>query len=147
MAGRPAHAPSDKLRGIVEGMASVGATHDEIAASVGVTKKTLYLRYRPELDRGIQKGNVRLRRALFNKAVGDGPQSVAAAIFLHKVRLGMRETAGIELTGKDGGPIEMKEETARDRIKRRLERLSAGLPLLPSATERDVEETEAEAER
>ena len=53
---------------------------------VGIDAKTLRKHYREELDTGQIKATVKVAESLFRKALGDGSQSVTAAIFF-KLRL------------------------------------------------------------
>ena len=142
------HEPTDKTRDKARLLSRYGVPQEQIAADIGVSLPTLHKYYRQELDKGMMEANSLVAESLFKKARGDGPQSVTAAIFWLKARAGWRDTHAVELTGKDGGPIrtEAEQESARDRIARRIARLSAGLPLLPAAVEQDVAETEAEGE-
>lgn len=50
----------------------------------------------------------------FRKATGDGPQSVTAAIFWAKTRMGWKETVLNEHAGPEGGPIRTEETSIRD---------------------------------
>jgi hypothetical protein len=51
--GRPAHAPSDQLRDIVERMARIGLSHDAIGFVLGLgSRHTVRKHYRQQLDRG-----------------------------------------------------------------------------------------------
>lgn len=139
---RPAHSPSTTSRKLAQSLSGYGIPQEQIAAELGVSLPTLHKHYRDDLDAGMRRANAKVVQNLFRKATGDTPQAVTAAIYWTKTRMGWRDTQTVELTGKDGGPIEVSQETARDRIRRRIDRLAAGLPLLPAATERDVEETE-----
>jgi hypothetical protein len=51
------------------------------------------------------KANAAVAQSLFRKATGDGPQSVAAAIFWVKARMGWKETVINERAGEDGKAI------------------------------------------
>src|SRR5690349_9012956 len=62
--------------------------------------KTLRKAFRRELDEGKRVANAMVARSLFKKATGDGPQSVAAAIFWLKTQAGWKETERIELSAK-----------------------------------------------
>ncbi len=102
---KPSHAPTKEQRTMVETMAAVGVPSSDIARVVGVDAKTLRKHYRDELDLGMVKANAKVAGSLFKKATGDGPQSVTAAIFWAKTRMGWRETVVNEHTGPKGGPI------------------------------------------
>lgn len=141
--GRPPHEPTDTTRRIARTLSGYGIPQEQIASEIGVSVPTLHKHYREDLDAGLRQANAQVAQSLFRKATGDGPQSVSAAIFWAKTRMGWVERTGVEITGKDGGPVQIDQDTARDRIQRRIDRLAAGLPLLPAAVERDVAETEA----
>ena len=51
------------------------------------------------------KANSAVAQSLFKKATGDGPQSVAAAIFWAKTRMGWKETVVNEHGGVAHNPI------------------------------------------
>lgn len=123
--GRPSHEPSGKDRKTVECMASYGIKQEEIAAVIGVDSKTLRAHYRNELDLSSTKANALVAQSLFAKATAtkcSGP-SVTAAIFWLKTRAGWKERDVHEITGADGGPIEVDD--ARSKLADRLARLAA----------------------
>lgn len=100
--GRPTHKVTDDYRRQVEAMAGYGMPEASIATAIGIDAKTLRKHYRHELDIGHIKANSAVAQSLFRKATGDGPQSVTAAIFWAKTRLGWKETMVNELVGKEG---------------------------------------------
>ena len=100
--GRPSHKATDDSRRQVEAMAGYGMPEASIATAIGIDAKTLRKHYRHELDIGHIKANSAVAQSLFRKATGDGPQSVTAAIFWAKTRLGWKETMVNELIGKEG---------------------------------------------
>lgn len=109
--GRPPHKPTAKDRATVELMAGHGITQDEIANSLGITRQTLAQHYRKELDAGVTKANEAVAKSLYDKATGEGSSAVTAAIFWLKCRAGWKEPKQVELTGKDGAPIDMQVTT------------------------------------
>lgn len=104
MANKP-HEPTPQLRGQVEAMTGYGIKAEDIARSLGICHVTLRKYYREELDNGAVKANAKVAESLFKKATGDGSQSVTAAIFWAKTRMGWKETLVNEHTGKDGTPL------------------------------------------
>lgn len=116
MAGRKPFEPTEADRRLVSSLAGFGAPHEYIASQVinpqtgkPMTAKTLRVHFRAELDNGADKTNALVAQSLFKHATGTGKGAVAAAIFWMKVRAGWKEPAtGIELTGKDGGPVEQR---------------------------------------
>lgn len=96
------HEPTHEQRELVKLHATVGTRQDSIARIIGIDPKTLRLHYREELDNSKDQANAVIGGALFNKAkAGD----TAAQIFWMKTRAGWKETAVVEHTGADGGPV------------------------------------------
>ena len=102
MARRP-HQPEPAGRRQVEAMAAYGVPELDIARVIAINPKTLRKHYRQELDVGSVKANTRIAESLYRKALGDGAQSVTAAIFWLKTRAGWKETMVQE--NKHEGPI------------------------------------------
>jgi hypothetical protein len=89
----------------VEAMAGYGVPKESIALVIGVDRAILDRTYPDELRTGAAKANARVAESLFRKATGDGPQSVAAAIFWLKTRAGWKETTVHEHGGAEGMPL------------------------------------------
>ncbi|MEP9390574.1 hypothetical protein [Mesorhizobium sp. KR9-304] len=102
---RPVHTPDPALRRQVEAMAGYGIPELGIARVIGIDPKTLRKHYRSELDLGHVKANSAVAQSLFKKATGDGPQSVTAAIFWAKTRMGWKETIVNEHGGVENNPV------------------------------------------
>ena len=81
-------------QGVLEGMASVGASNCEIAAYFGVNEGTLRKRFSEVLAKRRSGRKIKLRRLLDEQAAGG---NIAAIIFLAKAELGMKEG------GQEGG--------------------------------------------
>jgi hypothetical protein len=119
---KPQHVPTDHQRKTVEAMAGYGIKHEDIARLIGITAKTLRLRYRDELDLGEVKANSRVGESLFTQAVGapavydangnmvraEQPRVTSAGIWWSKARMGWKETQVNENTGLNGAPQEHK---------------------------------------
>ncbi len=102
------HEPTDASRKQVEALASFGVPRGEIAKVAGICLGTLVKHYGETLDIAATKANSLVAQSLFNRAVkGDGAAATSAAIFWLKVRAGWREKAVHEITGPNGGPIQM----------------------------------------
>jgi len=110
---RNAFKPNDVQRKAVELMAGFGIPHDDICLAVihvetgrPITKKTLAKHFRAELDEGRSRVKLKVMTTLMYRAQHD--QSPAAAIFLGKSVLGLREKdpdeGGNEITIKGGLP-------------------------------------------
>lgn len=112
--GRKPFEPNDKMRGLVQALAGFGTPQAEIALQVinpktnePIDSKTLRQYFRVELDNGEAVANSAVKGALYKSAVEKG--NVTAQIFWLKTRCNWRETERIELTGKNGGPVETKD--------------------------------------
>ena len=97
--GRRAHQPDPVTRRQVEAMAACGVPETDIGKVIGIDPKTLRKRYRVELDTGSIRASTRIAQSLYNKALGDGAQSVTAAIFWLKTRAHWKETNVHEVSG------------------------------------------------
>jgi hypothetical protein len=96
---RPGHKPDEASRRQVEALAGYGLPETGIADMIGIDPKTLRKHYRHELRIGHTKANSAVAQSLFRKATGEGPQSVTAAIFWAKTRMGWKETIVNEHSG------------------------------------------------
>ena len=105
-AGRPKHEPTDDTLKLARTLSGYGVPQEEIARQIGIHQETLRNHYRDELDAGVAQANAKVAQSLYQKAIGDGPQSASSAMFWLKTRAQWRDTQTIEHTGKDGGPIE-----------------------------------------
>jgi hypothetical protein len=74
-------------------------------------------------DLGMARANISVGRNLYRIATGNSPQAAPAAMFWMKTRAAWKETVRQENTGPDGGPIEFKGMSARERIESRLARI------------------------
>lgn len=105
--------PTPETRKMVEQLVAFGIPNEQIMNMVigpsgkpMTSKQTLYRHFRSELENGEAKANAKVAQCLFAQAtVGN---NVTAQIFWLKTRARWRETNHLELTGKDGGPIESK---------------------------------------
>ena len=79
----------------------------DVARVIGIDPKTLRKHYRAELDVGAIKANSRIAESLYRKALGDGAQSVTAAIFWLKTRAHWKETNVHEVSHKAPMKIEL----------------------------------------
>lgn len=108
---RKLHEPTDRQRAEVEAYAAVGVPQEDIARLIGISKPTLYDRYRDELDLGKAKANAQVAKTLFREAVNG---NMTAAIFWMKAQAGWREKHEVILQEVSiKGP---DEDELRDRL-------------------------------
>jgi AcrR family transcriptional regulator len=97
--------------GLVENSAALGCTIEEIAAILGVGKRTLYDRLDSDadlaeaLERGRDKGKATLRRLQWQQANAGNPTML---IWLGKQILGQRDRVATEVSGPDGAPVKVE---------------------------------------
>jgi hypothetical protein len=146
LGGRPRKLqPDGKTLNIVKGLSQMLATGPDIAAVLGVSKRT-WIRFKqefPEVDDALRQGQalfrVALRRRQF-KAADDGNPTML--IWLGKQYLGQADKP--QGTGKDGGPIQSLDLTkvsADD-----LETSSRSLVRLPDPATNDAPDQGGEGE-
>jgi hypothetical protein len=109
--GSNAYEPDDNDRKQVLVLVGMGLTHDQIAKVMGISDESLRKHFREELDTGEAKLNAKVAQNLFNIATSKQSGCVPAAIFWMKTRAGWREKDRVELTGADGGPIQIEAKT------------------------------------
>jgi|TARA_R110000744_G_scaffold53624_1_gene114439 hypothetical protein len=88
--------PTDEERTMVEKMASIGITQEDISKVVGggIERHTLAKHFRKELDTAKIKANAAIGLTLYNKALnGD----TASLIWYSKAQMGWREKSQIEI--------------------------------------------------
>ncbi len=114
--------------GQVRVLAGVGCTQGQIAAALNMTRRTFERRLatdselREALEIGAGKGEVSILQKQFEKAMkGD----TTMLIFLGKVRCGQVEPSRLELTGRNGGAVEVKDVSAEKRLAGLLDRVAA----------------------
>jgi hypothetical protein len=105
---RKPHEPTEKDRKQVSVMAGIGLTHDQIADVMGISDETLRKYYSKELKISASVMTAQVANNLYSIATSKGQGSVSAAIFWMKTRGGWREKDRIEVTGKDGEPIQIQ---------------------------------------
>jgi len=114
--GKKPHAPNDKTREAVRNGCAKGMTQDEIASYMGITSVTLRKYYPNELRQGKYVSVLTVADKLFEIAMDTNPatisQQLAASIFILKTQGGWREVNRTEITGKDGGAIQIEASRA-----------------------------------
>lgn len=118
------YAPDASHRQMVEMMVGVGVPEADIARVLGIDLATLHLHRGTELQTGQIVANARVAESLYRKAVGDGPQSVTAAMFWLKTRAGWREATEQPVSPADARIARMSEaelEAAISEVTRKIE--------------------------
>lgn len=106
----PALEPDDQTLAQIAELASIFCTVEEAAGVLGVHRATLYsfferhetARLAWELGQGDGKASLRRKQWLLAST------NATMAIFLGKQMLGQKDQVAHEVTGKDGGPVEIK---------------------------------------
>lgn len=115
--GRHPFKPTDAQRNMV----LLGAGHfipqEQIAASLGIDAKTLRKYFKDELARGAAVVEMNLAGSQFQRAKGKDSVAQKATEFILQTRFRWTKTESLELTGKDGGPIETMEVTDEKRAR------------------------------
>lgn len=114
-AGRPAFEPTDHERKQVEAMSGYGLPIEQIAVLVrdGIDTDTLRKHFAQELISGKAKANAQVGKTLFQKVMaGD----TTAAIWWSKTQMRWKEVQQHELTGQNGGPIQIVAATTDERL-------------------------------
>ncbi len=94
-------------------MSACGMPQDMIAAKIKnpqtgrpLDPKTLRAAFRAELREAKALANAMVAQNLFQHAMGKGRDAVIASMFWMKCQAGWKEAQKIEVTGKDGAPIQ-----------------------------------------
>jgi len=103
--GRPQFEPTDEQRRTVRAMVAYGVPLEDIAKVIGVDRKTLSKHFRQEIDTAAAEANAKVAQSLYKNAVEHN--TTAAQIFWLKTKAGWRETQAHEISGPEGGPIEI----------------------------------------
>lgn len=111
--GRPPYVPSDETRDMVQTMAGLGLTREEIALCITnpktgkpISTKTLNEHFSEQLAAGAPKLKAKIAGSLAKKAISsDHPQAASSAMFIMKCRFGWREKSAVEHSGTIGGVL------------------------------------------
>lgn len=149
--GRPPHKPDKHSRHLVMVMKVNGEPDDVIARCIGndgISLPTLYKHYRDELDNGKHKIIAAVAGRAFQRAMAGENEMIKLIL---RTRAGWSEKTALELSGKDGKPIEVAGTiSAALVLDQRLEKLAQAMkvadpqPAAP-AEEKPDEEKEEEA--
>ncbi len=106
---RHQHAPTPQQRAEVSALKSFGVPLDDIAAYIGIDRKTLSKHYKAEIDKAQTQANAAVAKFLYKAASGQAlgtgathSDCVRAAMFWAKTRMQWRETNHVDHTSSDG---------------------------------------------
>jgi len=107
-AGRPPHQANGATKKAVEIMAAAGLWNYQIARQMKIDEDTLVKYYSHELETGWATTVAAATNVVINEMLANSDKSLDAAKFFLKSRgRGLwSETKQVEVTGKDGGPIQ-----------------------------------------
>ena len=92
-------------RAKVEAMAGYGLSAADIARVLDIDAEELKASYAKELACGQIKANARVAESLYRKAIGEGRESVTAAIFWLKTRARWKERSRCMSTSPRSRPV------------------------------------------
>ena len=84
----------------VEALTGYGLSAADIACVLDIDVQELETCYEKQLASGHIKANAKVAESLYRKAIGEGRESVTAAIFWLKTRARWKETSVHEMEGK-----------------------------------------------
>jgi len=117
----------------LERLAGLACTIEEAAAVLRISKRTLLRRlenpkYKRIWEDGLLKANVSLRRRQWALANSESPSAVTMLLHLSKHRLGQNDKSIVEMTGKNGGPIQLLDLANMSREELAAKAAALGLP-------------------
>jgi|TARA_R110001592_G_scaffold308218_2_gene582217 hypothetical protein len=98
------HKPTEEQRKLVKTLSAVGITYEDISTKLDISSDTLTKHYKSELLDGRIEANATIGQSLFQNAK-DG--NTSAQVFWLKTRAQWKETNTLELSGLDGGAIQV----------------------------------------
>lgn len=128
------HVPTAQTRELVEMLVAIGTPQDSIAAVLKISDVTLRKHYAFEIETAGPRANAKVGSSLFNKAIGNGPQSVTAAIFWLKCRARWKEVpieiahSGKVAVAVEASQLELLPDDELRALVSAAHRLSEGLP-------------------
>ena len=103
------HVPTEDTRRQVSLCMTFGMTRAQIGMLLGVTDETIHKHYRKEVDVGKHGMTMNVANNLYNIATDPEHKNAAtAAIFWMKAQGGWREVVRTEVTGADGGALQIE---------------------------------------
>lgn len=98
------HKPSDLTRKLVQTLSAVGITYEDISSKLNINSDTLTKHYKNQLRDGRVEANAAIAQSLFQSAK-DG--NTSAQVFWLKTRAQWKEVNTLEVSGLDGGAIQV----------------------------------------
>lgn len=102
--GNPPFVPTKEQRGLVTFGKACGATHEQIAEQLGISKDTLERHFRAELDQGKDRVLSQMRGVALKKALAGDNDMVKFC--LARLDPEFREKKSLEHSGPDGAPMQ-----------------------------------------
>lgn len=98
---------------VINDLARIGCTWDELEALTGLSRPTLESRFFHVIEKGRAEMRMSLRRQQIRTALSPvDPAHGTMLVWLGKTLLGQSETSKVELTGANGGPVAHADATA-----------------------------------
>jgi hypothetical protein len=88
---------------VVEGMALIGSTNEEIGAILGLDPETVAQRFSDRIKKGKMTGFQSLRRTMFEKAINE--RDTTSLIWLSKNYLKMKDTVEHSFSDKEESAV------------------------------------------
>lgn len=102
--GRPSFTPSEEKRLLVKELSGVGIPQEQIASILGISDDTLRKHFEPEIFVGRAEAHAKMAQAIYKKALS-GSEKIM--MFYAKTQMKWKETDGLEITGANGGPLDI----------------------------------------
>lgn len=112
--GKGAYQPTDKERNQVSVLISCGLTHEQICTVLGISDQTLRKYFQNELDTGFAKVYGQMATTLVQNALIR--KDKACLIFWLKTRAQWSETNKVNLSGENGGPIDLRSLSTEELV-------------------------------
>ena len=107
--GRPPYIPSEEHRTKLRLLVIIGVPIETIAEILGISKPTVYLHYKKDIETAAQEANAQVAANLFRQT----KTNPAAAIFWMKTKCGWRERDSLE--NSENGPLRIELVRGEDR--------------------------------
>jgi hypothetical protein len=111
--GQQPHVPNDVFRSQVKELAEAGWTVERLSAHLKMSEPTFRKYYAADYKEGNSKCLGQITEVLYQVAKDkDHKAFITANIFVHKTQMGWKEVSRTEVTGTDGGPIQLARADA-----------------------------------